>query len=575
MTTPAKKTRSKRSEYLPDENEARALSGDFVAPHSIEAEQRVLGCVLLNAEVAMSECEEAGLSAEWFHHLPHRILWEALGALYNDGAVVDPMTLFQKLKEQGTLLEVGGLEYFAGFPDQIGNSGAIGHWLGIVREKWTRRRMMRIARGMLNGAADESTDLEEGIALSQREVQALSESASGQAEVHIKSLVLECIDQFQNHYVRGYPQIDGYTTGLSYFDKVSGGVGGENGKYPVIAARPGAGKTSLEFQLVRQIAMKHQWYSPVALDAMREKFGGELIAAAIKGEAELPEGFLLAKDHSTGFERHFGVPCVFSSMEMTGRQLTGRGLFQEAEADLQRFRTGFARQEDFDKLFKAAHRLGNAPIWIDETAQLDIDTFKARVRRLKRQYGIKLFALDYIQLMKIRRERGARIDRVAELEEISGQIRALGKDEQVTIIVAAQLNRDVTKGDRWREPQASDIKNCGAIEQDADQIMLLYKPKMDADTEELWLDQVKAVQGEEDWSHRLYRVNCLFDKNRYGISGKKIELVFDGACTLFHDYGDWQKRHGIKELAAGESPKSVGVPDDSDGHFEQSEMPDS
>lgn len=561
MTTP-------RHEYLPDAREAAAA----LPPHSIEAEQGVLGCALLAPEQAMSDCEEACVTVGWFYDQRHQAIWSALHSRYSDGLAIDVLTVKQWLDDHSELAGAGGLAYLASLPDVVPSAANLPAYLAVLSDKERLRRMQRDCRDILARIQQpDGTPVDELIAQHERNALALSEQAGGRAEVHIRVPILENIDRLEEYH-RGSAQVTGLTTGLPYADKVLGGLGGENGNFIVIAARPGTGKTSIALDFTLHAALQHEWFSAVPLPELQKKIPAELYEAVMAGAAELPDPYVMGRDRSVAFERHRGLPCAFFSLEMSTLRLVRRAMFQHSGGDLQRFRTGYANKQDFDLLGRSAKLMAASNVWIDDTSRLTVDMFKARCRRMVRQYGIKMFCLDYIQLMKSHRERHQRPDRVAELEEISGEIRALSKELNVPIIILGQLNRDVEKGDRWRAPRSSDIKNCGAIEQDADVIMLLYKPKLAeqelADWEEHQRAYAAKLELEGDWSARLRRINLLVDKNRDGTTGD-CELVFDGSSTHFHDYDLWRKQHGFKATAAGE--KKIHRPEADD--LEQGDAP--
>ena len=597
----------RNSEYLPAPTEGQPLhekrgngrkkirgdwaaaSADRLLPHSLEAEQGVLGCVFLDVNECMSVCEERAVAPEWFYDLKHQVIWMALKSLYDAGAAIDVITVQEWLKGHGGVEQVGGIGYLAGLPDGQWSAAMVGQYLDIVREKERRRRIIRDCAEVVSRAYEAEEEVEPLVIEYERNALSLSEESSGRSEQSIKEVALAVLGRFESNYVRGHAQVTGMTTGLSYFDKVSGGLGGENGHYIVLAGRPGDGKTSLALLFLLHAAVKHEWYSAVTVEEFNhEGTKARRPAVAFDGANELPEGYVWAKDGSVIFQKHVGIPCAFFSLEMTSERLVERMLFQHSGCDLQRFRTGFANTGDFDKLIKSGIAVAKSTIWLDDTPRLNMDMLKARARRMVRQYGIKLFVVDYIQLLKSIRHRHQRPDRVAELEEISAEFQALGKELGVDFIILAQLNRDVAKGDRFRAPEPSDIKSCGAIEQDADQIILLYRPKMGEDEKEAWEEQVRAVRvqavraehpdwtpeqvaveaAKHDWSKRFRRVNARIGKNRYGMEGD-VELVLDGASTHFHDYGDWLKSHGLRERAAGESkrPEQTELGDDPAENF--------
>jgi replicative DNA helicase len=189
-------------------------------------------------------------------------------------------------------------------------------------------------------------------------------------------------------------------------------------------------------------------------------------------------------------------------------------------------------------------------LFIDDEGRMTVDTMRARARRMFRQHGIKLFVVDYIQLMRSSTRR-KREDRVQELAEISAEFVALGKELNVPFILLAQMNRDFEK-EATRAPRLSDLKDCGSIEQDADLVGFLHTPKMNDTEKERYTSAMAAAYPADEWSKRPVRVNLLWAKNRYGPTGR-CELLFQKSSTLFHDYNVWLKRHAYKTLAAGDS----------------------
>jgi replicative DNA helicase len=259
-------------------------------------------------------------------------------------------------------------------------------------------------------------------------------------------------------------------------------------------------------------------------------------------------------DDKPQWVQHRGIPVGIFSLEMSAQSLVHKMLFQRARADLQRWRTGFALESDHPKLVKAAAEIASAKVWIDDTGRCSIGELRAKARRWVRQYGIKLFIVDYIQLMRTDGRR-FRDDRVQELAEISGELQNLGKQLGVPFLILAQMNRDYEKEPN-RAPRLSDLKDCGAIEQDADLVGFLYYPTKEHETKkEKYVEAMEAVHG-KDWSKYPLRVNLILAKNRFGPTGI-VELLFEHHCTHFLDYGRWLKEHGHRAPAMGER-KSAG-----------------
>lgn len=520
---------------------------DRLPPHSVEAEQGVLGCLLLAPEDGFSECGERNLTGEWFYDLRHRTIWEVLHEMHEavPPVAIDVITVQQTLRQRNELESIGGLAYLATLPDAVPSAANLAYYLEILWEQWLLRRTVAlgtemVARCYARTGEKGAPPIDVSALMDQigRDALALGETVGGHADVGVKELVLQNVEQLEGYH-RGTAQLTGLTTGLAYVDKVTGGLGGENGNFIVVAARPGMGKTSIGLDFLLHVALDAEWFTPLSLaEAERRGVDGQKIR--------------LSKDGTTAFERQRGRPAAFFTLEMSPMRLVRRMLFQRSGADLHRFRTGFANGEDFARLSKASAEIALGPIRIDGTKRLTIDLLKARCRRLARQHGIKMFVLDYLQLMKTDRRRYRTPDRVAEMEEISGEIAALSCELDVPFFILAQLNRELEKAERKRAPQLSDIKNCGAIEQDADVVMMLWEPKLSETKQEQWDAAREQAFGKgEDWSQIVRRVNLLVEKNRDGATGD-CELLFHKKNTHFQDYNEWLKRHGLKALAKGE-----------------------
>ena len=256
------------------------------------------------------------------------------------------------------------------------------------------------------------------------------------------------------------------------------------------------------------------------------------------------------------------MPVGISSLEMSSDSLGFKMLFQRARADLQLWRTGYASKEDFPPLIRATAQMsGPNNILIDDTARDTIESIKAKWRRWHRTEGIRFFMLDYLQLIKSS-YKARRPDRVQEMEEISAEIQALGKELNCPMAILCQLNRDYEK-EPTRLPRLSDLKNCGAIEQDADSVTLLYKPspykpfsKEFTSDHEFFRECMESKFG-EDWtkqSGRPERINALVEKNKHGPKGD-AQLLFLKSCTLFVDYDAWLKQNGFRGASKGEESR--------------------
>lgn len=509
-------------------------NADRLPPYAAEAEAAVIGCVLLDAAYALNECEERGVTTEWFYELKHQMLWSAMAALHKEAATVDAVTVSQWLKERQPAPEGSSwAQVLMGMPEAVSAAG-VGTYLDILEGKRLERALVRAGTEMVSGVysveAGEKTDARALLARIERDILRLGEESVAERERHIKGIIEQVIGDLENYH-RGHAQIRGVvTTGIEYLDKLLLGIGGRNGNYFVLSARPGIGKTSLAMQIAAYAALDYVWWDPVLA------LGMPVIDVLEDGQERIK------------CERKQGVAVGVFSLEMADEALVERMIFQRAGGDMQRWRTGFATNADLQPLVVATSKLSRGAIYVDDTGRCTIDSVKAKARRMKRQYGIKLFVIDYIQLMKCGGKR-FRDDRVQELSEISAELQALGKELKVPIMVLAQMNRDFEK-DPTRRPRLSDLKDCGSIEQDADVVMFLYKPKL-RDKEEEQYDEVMARVYGNDWSTYPMRINGLVAKNRYGPDGV-VQMLFQRSCTRFLDWNVWLKSKGEKELASGE-----------------------
>ena len=446
------------------------LSGiDRLPPHSPEAEQGVLGCTLLEPSDAIGQCiERLKGGGEAFYDLRHRTIYDVLVSMYDRKEPIDLITLGQKLRDAGQLDGVGGLAYLSDLMDAVPSAANLAYYLDIVREKHVLRRVLATCSEAVSkvheyeGAVDSLLDEVE------RDILKISQDRSENTNRTMRELVRSAVDMIQDFHQRkggltglptGFPDLDKMTSGLQPADMV------------VIAARPSMGKTSLAMNIAEHVSV----------------------------EANLPVG-------------------VFS-LEMTSESLGMRMLCSLARVNGRLIRDGFLSEGDFRRLTAAAGKLSRAPIHIDDTPGLSILQLRARARRMWQQHGVKLFIIDYLQLMHSD-SRKAQDNRQQEISDISNGVKALAKELNVPVIVLSQLNRELEK-DKNRKPRLSDLRESGAIEQDADLVGLLYKP---AEEEEEVSETRQPVES--------HPVNLLIAKQRNGPTGD-VRLTFFKSFTRF------------------------------------------
>jgi len=440
---------------------------DRLPPHSPEAEQGVLGCIMLSPNDCLGESiEKLKAGAEVFYDLRHQTIFSALLEMYDSREAIDVITLQQRLKNKQLLDEVGGLAYLASLPDMVPSAANLGYYLDIVQEKFLLRKMIRTCTEVVTRVYDYEGEVDALMDEVERDILRISESRVQSHTATIKELVKKAINTIEDFHQR-QGMLTGLGTGFTDLDKMTTGLHG--GEMIVIAARPSVGKTSLAMNIAEHVSI----------------------------DQRLPVG-------------------VFS-LEMTSESLVLRMLCSRSRVNLRNVRDGFLAERDFPKLTGAAGKLANAPLFIDDSSSLSILQLRAKARRMYQQYGVKLFIVDYLQLLHSTARRAE--NRQQEIADISSGIKALAKELSVPVVVLSQLNRELER-EKNRKPRLSDLRESGAIEQDADVVGLLYKPSSD--------DDESGGDAQED----AVPVNLLIAKQRNGPTGD-VNLTFLKSYTRF------------------------------------------
>ena len=441
---------------------------DRLPPHSPEAEQGVLGCVLIAPNDCMGESiEKLKAGAEVFYDLRHQTIFATLAHMYDAREAIDVITLQQRLKDKQLLDQVGGLAYLAGLPDLVPSSANLGYYLDIVQEKYLLRKMIHTCTDVVSRVYDYEGEVDALMDEVERDILRISEARVQTQTIAIKDLVKKAINTIEDFHQR-QGLLTGVGTGFTDLDKMTSGLHG--GEMIVIAARPSMGKTSLAMNIAEHVSI----------------------------DLRLPVG-------------------VFS-LEMTSESLVLRMLCSRSRVNLRNVRDGFLAERDFPKLTGAAGKLANAPLFIDDSSGLSILQMRAKARRMHQQYGIKLFVIDYLQLLHSTARRAE--NRQQEIADISNGIKSLAKELNVPVIVLSQLNRELER-EKNRKPRLSDLRESGAIEQDADLVGLLYKPSSDD-------EDSNTAPAEQD----AVPVNLLIAKQRNGPTGD-VYLTFLKSFTRF------------------------------------------
>ena len=433
-------------------------------PHSVEAEQAVLGGVLLD-NGAWDRIADL-LAGAHFYRSEHRAVFDAVAALCEAGQPCDAVTVAERLDRDGQLDSSGGLAYLAELAENTPSAANIAAYAEIVRERAVLRELIRTSTEIADaafrpegrGALDLLDDAE-------RRIFELAErgGAGRRESVAIRDVLVSVMERIDELSRRDSP-ITGVSTGFEDIDRKTAGL--QQGDLIIVAGRPSMGKTSFSMNLVEEAAIKAK------------------------------------------------LPVIVFSMEMPAEQLVMRLLSSLGQIDQQKVRTGKLGQEDWPRLTSALAMLNDTNVFIVDDAALTPTELRARCRRLKREHGLGLVVIDYLQLMHVP---GTRENRATEISEISRSLKALAKELMVPVVACSQLNRSLEQRQDKR-PVMSDLRESGAIEQDADLILFIYRDE---------------VYNEE--SKDKGKAEIIIGKQRNGPIGR-VELAFLHQYTRFANY---------------------------------------
>lgn len=429
-----------------------------IPPNSIEAEQSVLGAMLLDKE-AISAATEF-ISGEDFYREAHKEIFDAIVDIFNKGEPVDLITLTEKLKTRNTLEAVGGITFLTNLMDAVPTTYNVKYYAKIVEDKSLLRKLIKSSNDTIQKSYQASEEVGEIIDSAEKGIFNISLNRSTQGFVHLKNILNANFDRIEQLYL-SKGKITGVPTGFHDLDNKLSGL--QKSDLILIAARPSMGKSSFMMNIVQHAAVR------------------EKVATAI------------------------------FSLEMSKEQLTQRLLCSEALIDAHRLRIGDINEDEWVKLARAMGPLSEAPIYIDDTPSISITEMRAKSRRLKLEHDLGLIVIDYLQLMQ---GKGNAESRQQEISEISRSLKALAREINVPVVALSQLSRAPEMRADHR-PVLSDLRESGAIEQDADVVMFLYRD------EYYHPDTDKKNIGEVNIS-----------KQRNGPTGT-VELVWLGQFTKF------------------------------------------
>lgn len=395
---------------------------DKVPPHSLEAEQAVLGSLLLNWE-AFSEVVTV-LKADNFYSLQNQLIYDALIKLYTQNITGDSLSLINELTKQNNLEKAGGPAYIASLTSSVPSSANVDYYAQIVLDRYERRELIKISSELKASSFELNIKGEDLIENAEKKIFALAEKNEN-TEIHAaKQMMIKEIDIIEKRF-RSKNLFTGIPTGFAKLDTYTSGF--QNSELIIIGARPSIGKTALALSMMQYIAV----------------------------------------------EKH--ISCGFFSLEMPYEAIGMRILAQEARVSMSKIRSGMLKREDISKIQNAAGRWFEAPLYVVDTPNMRLIDLRAMARRMVTKHDVKIIFIDYIGLITTDDPSKATYDQVAE---ISKSLKALARELQIPIVALSQVARDA----EGEEPKLNQIRGSGAVEQDADVVMFLHRERLKEET---------------------------------------------------------------------------------------------
>jgi len=390
-----------------------------VPPHDIEAEQAIIGSMLTDKDAVISAIEV--LKEDAFYREDNKAIYSAILSLYSKNEPIDIITVKAELVESGNFDRVGGIEYLAGLPDKVPTTANVERYIKIVDEKYMLRKLIQSANDLIALGYDETEDVDSILDMAEKRVFDLTQNKNSTGYSSIKDVLVESFAELEKLYnQKGH--VTGVSTGFSDLDYKTSGLHGS--ELIILAARPAMGKSAFAINIATNAAVQSK------------------------------------------------VPVVIFNLEMSKDQIGNRILCSEAMVDSNKIKTGQIEDQDWMKLASTLGVLSDAPIYIDDTPGITVMEIRAKCRKLKMEKNIGLIVIDYLQLIQGSGKRNT--SREQEISEISRSLKILAKELNVPVIALSQLSRGAEKRDDKR-PMLSDLRESGAIEQDADIVIFLYR----------------------------------------------------------------------------------------------------
>ena len=399
-----------------------------VPPQNIEAEQAVLGAMLIDKE-AIAKATEV-LSADDFYREAHRVIFSAMLELYNKNEAVDMVTVTEILKRDNKLEDIGGIAYITSLANVVLTAANVKYHAEIVAEKSVLRQLVRVSTEIAAMGYEANEDVGTLLDTAESRILEISNRKKKNDFTAINDILMDSVQSIES-LLQNKGGLTGLPAGFADLDKLTSGL--HPSDFIILAARPSMGKTALALNIVQNVALR-----------AHKVIGGEPRSVA------------------------------FFSLEMSKEQLVNRMLCAEAGIDSQRLRVGEMHDEDWTHLWDACDTMSRAKIYIDDTAGITAMDMRSRARLLKAEHGLELIVVDYLQLMQGSGKRNNSGDRQQEVSEISRSLKALARELDVPVLALSQLSRSV-ESRQVKRPMLSDLRESGSLEQDADIVAFLYR----------------------------------------------------------------------------------------------------
>ncbi len=487
-------------------------------PHSLDAEQAVLGCVMIDKDAPVSILND--LKEDDFYTTSHKNIFSCMKTLFSQGKNIDYISLQDELERVGLLESIGGIGYISSLTNIVPSAANFKDYMDIVKRNSILRKLILSSQKIIDRVYD-NENAEDALAFAESAIYGVAENTNSGKLVHIKDSLNEVMDKF-NKIVKDPDALQGIPTGFAGLDRILHGL--QNSDLIILAARPGIGKTSLAMNIALHVVLK---------------------------------------EHKS---------CAFFSLEMSAAQLMQRALCSAANVSMEKALRAQLDEKEWRKLFQTMNEMSESRFFVDDSSLNTPGTITNKCRRLQREKGLDFIVVDYLQLMSS----GKRVEsRQNEVSDISRQLKLLAKELNVPVLVLSQVNRSVENQSRKdKKLMLSDLRESGAIEQDADIVMFINRKNE-----------------EEDSNERDYVVDLSIAKHRNGKQGT-IPLFWRGDNTTFHDLNKDSNLQSLEKSMPKETPdqsslekatselaeeayKNLAPPQEFDSApFDEQEMPD-